>query len=336
MKHLFTFLTLLVVFTSCSKEARLQNAIDYIGQADAFMGNAVGIAGTKPDVYKSYEQVLKLASPDQLFELINDDRAAVRIYGFQGMVETNHPETFLAFKVLLPDTTTLATMGGCIMSSEHVNLLATNLLISEYSKREFYQLKGRDRIVFDSLILFSGHLPLGRWTQPLESVVPIDQHYKAIKKLAHDSTSITARRGLANFEREADLDFLRSTFSMNESYDIDHAMEIISRFPHPSFLPFLEDVQVKILEPENSLYDVTNFYLAVFHYPAEDIKPFLEVLNGYPEGVIKKEHQQSAWIAAQLNGDPTKQHLVKAITLDEHKVHQLAWLRSLAKYANLD
>ena len=333
MNYLLPLLVLLFISTSCSEEARLQNALDGIGEAEAFMSDAVGIAGTKPDVYKDYETVVELANPDQLYQMINDERPVVRIYGFQGMVETNHSETFAAFKQLLPDTTNLSTMSGCIMSSDRVNALATTLLTNDFLKREHYQLQGRERIVFDSLLLFSGHLPMHAWTSALKSIAPVPQHYGAIKKLAHDSAAITARIGLANFQREEDLDFLRSGFSLNE-YHVSQAIETIAHFPHPSFSPFLADAQERILKSETYSYNTIELYLTIFQYTSEEIRPFLKVLDNYPDGATKKEHQQSAWVASQLSNDPTKQHLAKAVPLEEYQAANLAWLRSLAKYSS--
>ncbi|MFT5998860.1 MAG: hypothetical protein ACI81P_001315 [Neolewinella sp.] len=285
MKHLFTLLVMLVMFTSCNQEERLQNAIDGIGEADAFMSDAVGFAGMKPDAYKHYETVRKLASPDQLQQLINDDRPTVRIYGFQGMVETNHSETFTAFRTLVADSTSLSTMRGCLMGSERLNFLAANLLGNDGLKREHYQFKGRERTVFDSLLLFSGYFPMRAWTSSLKTVAPVDQHYEPIKKLAHDSASITARTGLANFQREIDLDFFRSGFSMNKEHRYNNTMDIISRFPHTSFLPFLKKLQRKLLDAGVLSYDFDILYLAIFQYPTEDIKPFLEVLDRHSDEV---------------------------------------------------
>lgn len=74
-------------------------------------------------------------APDQLYGLIDDERAAVRIYGFKGMVETNHPETLTAFKTLCSDTTALTTMFGCIMSTGRINELATDLM-ANYGSNE--------------------------------------------------------------------------------------------------------------------------------------------------------------------------------------------------------
>ncbi|MFK8163732.1 MAG: hypothetical protein AB8H12_14900 [Lewinella sp.] len=336
MKHLLPLLLLIMLFTSCSKETQLQNAIDYIGQADAFMGPAVGIIGTKPDVYKSYEQVLKLANHDQLFELINDDRAAVRIYGFQGMVETNHPETFLAFKELVTDSSSITTMRGCIMSSGRINVLATNLLTSNGLRQEHYQLKGQERIVFDSLILFSEHSSLALWTMALETVAPVDEHYQIVKQIAYDSTSISAQIGLANFQREEDIDFFRRGFSMNAEYRYRQTMDIISRFPHPSYLPFLKEFHSKLLKTSTLAYDLDQLYIAIFQYPIESIEPFIMAINAHVDEGSKREHQQSAWIAAQLNGHISRQELVKAVALEEYQSKNLERLKGLAKYSNLD
>lgn len=336
MKHLLTLLLLALIFTSCNSEQRLQNAIDGIGEADAFMSDAVGIAGTKPDVYKNYETILKLASPDQLNKLINDKRPAVRIYGFQGMVETNHPETFSAFKDLVADSTSLTTMSGCFMTSERINTLASDLLGNDGLKKEHYRLKGQERIVFDSLLLFSGYSPLFAWTSSLTTVAPVDQHYETIKRLAHDSASITARIGLANFQREEDVDFLRSGFSMNDSYKYEMTMDIISRFPHPTFLPYLKETQLRLLKAKILTHNSIYLYSAVFHYSTEDVKFFLDTLNNYQHEGKRQEHQQGVWAAALLNNDTSKFHLAKEVHLDEKIASELAWLQGLAKYAHPD
>lgn len=334
IKHLFILLFVLLALTGCSPEQRLESAIDDIGRAASFMGSAVGITGSKPSVYKDYETVLELASPDQLREMVSDNRASVRIYGFQGMVETNHPETFTAFQELLPDTTILSTMGGCIVSSERINSLAARLLTDEYSRKDFFQLKGRERIAFDSFLLFSGHLPLERWTAGLENVAPVSQHYEAIKKLALDSSSVTAKMGLANFQREDDLDFLQQQFSLNDPYDYAQTMEIISRFPHPSYLPYLKDAQQKLLESVDDYYDFMDLYITVFQYPPDTVQLFLEVLENHPDENYREAHLQGAWMAAQLNSNPAKRKLAKSIVIDDYLVHNLAYLQGVVKYAN--
>jgi hypothetical protein len=336
MKQFSALLLLILVFSSCQPKERLQVAIDYIGQANVFMSETIGLDGLKHDVYKNYETVLALASPDQLHELISDDRAAVRIYGFQGMIESNHPETFTAFKNLVTDSTYLMTVRGDFMNAACINTLAANLLANDGLKREHYQFKGRERIVFDSLLLFSGYLPKIGSTLFHETVAPVDEHYETVRELAYGNHSKNARTGLANFKREADLDFLRSDFSINDESRYRSTMDIIARFPHPDFLPYLKETQLRLLNAKILNYNSIYLYLAILQYSPEDLKPFLEVVDGYQNEEKRQEHQRGAWAAAQLNSDPNKKQLVMAVPLEEEMTSTLAWLQGLAKYSHPD
>lgn len=334
MKHLFTIIILCLILAGCSKEARLQRAIDGIGKSNYYMSAAVGITGSKPDEYKHYETIVDLATPQQLQKLILDDHPSVRIYGFQAMVETNHPKTFEAFKLICKDTTALGTMVGCFMSGDQLNSLAVNILENPYKKKHQFKLKGNEKIAFDSLLLFLDELPPQPWSHALSEIFPVEKHYCIVKEFAEEVPGYSATLSLANFQKEEDINLLREGFSFNDPSKYRQTMDIIFRFPHSSFLTYLKSVQEYLLGKHAENYEFTEFYLAVFRYSPSEIQPFLMALKENSDSKTVSRHLQNAWIAAQLNNNPAKRKLARKVSLDDDGLRSLEWFQDMEKYTH--
>ena len=221
------------------------------------------------------------------------------------------------------------------MSSEQINALAAHILASNYVKTDQYLLVGRDRISFDSIILCSDDFPLRSWSSTISTVAPSGQHYDLIKELAVDSSYMTAWSGLANFNREEDLPLLRENFSFNDRIS-STTLDIIFRYPHPSFIAELKLAQNLLLRRKEGYHNFTELYLSVFQYTPEEIIPFLKAIDDYEDQRQANEHREGVWIAAQLHDSTRKRNLAEDIPKELQDKDKLAWWKGLARYASLD
>ncbi|MFN8291930.1 MAG: hypothetical protein U0U70_16850 [Chitinophagaceae bacterium] len=104
-------------------DPQVKEAIDKLAAANCVDGPAVGIAGTKTDVCKSYEWLVQHA-PDTVFiNLINHPNPQTRTYAFKALCERKNRETEGIFKSFRSDTTSVCEAEGCIISSAPLNIV---------------------------------------------------------------------------------------------------------------------------------------------------------------------------------------------------------------------
>lgn len=298
--------------------------IDSIADVGVLMGSAVSVAGTKPEQFERYERLLKVVNPEELESMCFHENPVVRAYAFQGMLETAHQKAFGVFRQLLQDTTSVRTMYGCTMDERQIKVQVLDLFYGIPAFKAHYQPRIAEKVFADSVLLSlakSGQLTS---YYHLASVYPVKKHYEPLKTIISDGYSEEPMVGLANFQKKSDLPLFLEAFDRRKFYDrgsldLDIALQIVFRFPHPDFIPKLRSVQDYFLQQENSISEVEsmNFYLAVLRYSPSTISSFIENLNASPDGYSKSALLDGLWLAAQLNNNPEKRKFIPAIERNE-------------------
>ena len=92
----------------------------------------IGIGGIISPQYQLFEQLVSLATPQQLLDLTTHKNAVVRLYAFQALKRKQVviPDKYL--KQFDNDQTLITVMRGCILEQQPVNMLINHTLSAAY------------------------------------------------------------------------------------------------------------------------------------------------------------------------------------------------------------
>jgi len=136
-----TFWLLLLMFISCMEPEKKENqernkliqrlypdtiisgqlATNHLCNAKEIQGAAIGIAGVKTDLYKSYEWLIRKGSDSVLSELVNHPNPYTRTYAFMALCKRKHLSVKGLIEKNINDTTILQTISGCLGGSCQLN-----------------------------------------------------------------------------------------------------------------------------------------------------------------------------------------------------------------------
>ena len=89
-----------------------------IAKGSMVQGDAVGIAGMKPQQAFHYDSLVHYSSEQELIELTNHSDAKVRCYAFKGLVNRNSQNIAVVLRKNEKDSAKIQSQSGCIVSSQ--------------------------------------------------------------------------------------------------------------------------------------------------------------------------------------------------------------------------
>ncbi len=129
--------TLIATCLSLAITASSGDVFDKLAGFTEYKAAAVGYAGTKPKVYEAYEEVLELATDNELELGLSHWSPVVRAYAFSGLLSRGYDAQFLSAK-LVGQVAPLPTQFGCGKSKTTLGELA-QLLIRHHEARKKLQ-----------------------------------------------------------------------------------------------------------------------------------------------------------------------------------------------------
>jgi len=249
----------------------VQEAIKKIVSADSYEGEATGIEHSISSFYSAYEYLHTHANASQLIELLDNNNPVTRCYSVMALAgKLSNKQYFELGGKLIKDHESYGTlhydMGGESTVSECM-LEAWYPELDQNSKTKFAEYLLSERTDSDAtkrMLVF--------WELD-------DQLYSKVRKLYEEGDEL-AIIGVAGFNKDSDLPVLLK--SLNSDGFIPY--KIISRFPHQSFLPFLENTLQVEIQKIAYLSNVQFIYEALLEYPPdvvfEILEPYLSGKNG--------------------------------------------------------
>lgn len=201
-----------------------------LAKAESLDDDAIGIAGSKSDTYKLYEQLLAKATPEQLLELARHQSPIVRGYAVRGLC-TMPARVDLKQLMLdhLRDTAEVATFQGCIQSKEPIGDVMFACVRPHLGKEELLD-------VAEALVRSGSPLFARQWA--LRNVSFRDGMLHELRKLAKAGEA-AAGIALARFRLQPDVDVLQQLLQQPEPFADNCQYLAASAFPDPQLLPAL-------------------------------------------------------------------------------------------------
>lgn len=246
----------------------VEDAIELVSSANSFEGEAIGYSHQRSSLYAAHEYLAQEASEEQLMTLVNSKNPVAKCYSIMALTDrlTQAQIGELAEDLVL-DHEEFSTMHYDMGSSSTV---ADCMIESWYSKMTqerkdsiaTYLLTERPRLMVMQQLLFF-------W--PLS-----EEHYSLVKGMYEEDIRL-APVALAGFQKESDLPILREEIAEEEFI----GLHIISRFPHDSFLPILEEMLEQEIRKNVYFSSLDRVFGALLAYPDDVV---LETLNPYLDG----------------------------------------------------
>jgi hypothetical protein len=109
-------------------KAVLETIVARISQSGIYESQYVGFASSYSEQYKNFDQLLDVATDQDLLLLIKNEIPAVRIYAFKALLAKTPKLAASIFKDLKSDKAEIFTLEGCIGGQATVGALVTRFM----------------------------------------------------------------------------------------------------------------------------------------------------------------------------------------------------------------
>ena len=96
-------------------------ALKNIANSEHVEAEQIGYGLKRSDVFKSFINLKELATPLELFQLVNNNNVNIKVYAYVALVEKDSILAKQAFKIHRNDRQEFTLYSGCIISKETVD-----------------------------------------------------------------------------------------------------------------------------------------------------------------------------------------------------------------------
>jgi hypothetical protein len=254
-------------------------------------GKNIGYGGNPSIAYQLYEEIDSIASIDELVFMVENGNLVVKTYLSKSLVDRKYNGNSKIFELFLRNNETFTVTVGCIgyystLAAEFYGYFIHEKIKIEDGKKIEVEIK-KDPQAYEFFPLEDYHSDW-RYEEIINSInelntivletdstnpITIDKifrlnnyefdNYTKIKSLATKYPSRETLATLAMFQNDNDLNLILQNKKIN--------FLAISKFPHPSFFPYL----VESLEKE---YDNLDYYEAITSYCTKESAVLLDKL----------------------------------------------------------
>lgn len=254
-------------FNKTNISERIIKLIEKISDVNIVMSKAVGYAGVRPEQYNNFDKLKKLATIDELKELIKHQNPTVRCYAFWALTY-NHSINF--FPIILDhinDTAYVHTQFGCIIGQERVGDFFIKVVTPQQIDKNCIKMDSTQLVTLDSILLYLPNKLTSKLTA-INRIKPEEHHYKRIKELVTTENNQDALVTLAKFQREQDISIILGNRADSKFAEggYFHTYRAIKCFPHLDFLPLLEKNLNKTFDNTHFSNEWQELYKAIASY----------------------------------------------------------------------
>jgi hypothetical protein len=212
--------------------------VETLGKAESLDDEAIGIAGTKSETFKTYELLRDRATREELLKLLEHDGAIVRGYAFRALADRQEAVDWLALlKARARDMAKVPTFRGCTRSEQ----LLGDVVVEWARHRKL--LTDVQWLDFGE-VLVAGSSPLYAREWALRNLRFRDGMLHRIRTLAQGGDG-PAHVALARYGVGEDLPLLVTWLSRDGVFDDTTAFLAAQAHADPSLLPVLVGLEAK-------------------------------------------------------------------------------------------
>lgn len=256
--------------------------VEKIAEVNIVMDKAVGYSGERPEQYDNFIELKTKATRDELIGLTDHENPTVRCYAFWALTDDNTVEILPIIISHINDNEYVTAQFGCIGYSERVGDFFIRI-----AKLSPGQLAELDRILINT------PNELYARAAAIDRAEPSKDLYARLRELYIRTNDQTALVKLAQYQKEQDIELILSNReeSKFEEGGFFYTYRAISYFPHPAFLPLLEENLRKTLDNTHYSSEWKELYRAIARYQNHKALELLRVpLTQVIHANIRKYH----------------------------------------------
>lgn len=330
MKNIIVILLLLLTLT-CKAQLKYDDStisnkikviVKNISKVNVVDAEFIGIAGTKSEQYKNFEQ-LKTSTTKELLMLTNHPNGAVRCYAFWALGSRPNIDIFKIVKDHFNDNEMIEYQSGCVGHFEKVGDFFISLVTPNYIDLDIKKINESQRKDLDSLLIYQSN-ELNAKSEAIENAVETPQLYLVLRDLYLKTHNQSAILKLSKYKRAEDIPLILSNRKNVQDKESGYyfTYKAIQNFPAEEFIPFLNDRVQETLDEKGFDSEWSELYSAIVIYKNQQaldllIIPFSKVQHED----IKKYHLDFIYNAIIKDFDPIYSEVLWKIWEQEQNIN---------------
>jgi hypothetical protein len=240
------------------------------------MSSAIGYSGEKPKQYDNFTELRNKATQKELLELTSHPNGVVRCYAFWALSYIQSVDLLPVIIKHIDDEEFVSTQFGCIGSKEKVGDFFINCINPDVGKLTVSESK-----YLDSILIYIPNQLYAK-EDAINRAELTEFFYKRVRELVIKEKNQSALVAIAKYKREQDVSLI-----LNNKNDY-YTYQAIALFPHPDFLPFLQNKLIETLGDDHFSSTWRGMYAAIASYKNDKALELLQI----PFTQVKHKHIQ--------------------------------------------
>ncbi len=229
----------------------------------------IGHASMSSIQWKKFEQLMKIATEEQLIGLTDHKNSVVRCYAFQALAARNSSKVFKVLLNHLRDTPHVETQRNDLVANYFVGDYLIEAVTPNLFPTDIYKLNYRERKTLDSILLFDKSVLVKSKSSVILNLTPTPEKYERIRELLQIERNEYALIPLAKYKKPSDRELIASFFKIDSTQTFALCASI--EFPDDYFYPFIKGIFEQ--EWKEELYDYPKWrfcFQALAKYPRKE------------------------------------------------------------------
>jgi hypothetical protein len=299
----------------------LNNVVEKIEKENILMGEAVGIAGVKPEQYKNFITLQDVATEKDLKKLTEHANGVVRSYAFWALVTKKSDDVFPILLSHVRDNEQVETMFGCIVSQTGVADFFIEIARDKLTKSQINQL--------NKTLIFGNNINLYAKDQLLRFLEPNEKYYLRLKEIVESEANPYGIIALARFKNEKDIQYISTLFNNEENHYL--GLTAIREFPHPDLFQILKELHAsEINKPTGFDYPkIRMMYKAIVQYKNQESLSLLKKTIKKGTESAKNYHVSDIWLALEMYPDSVYENFKSNLKLSSYQKDRAIELKDI-------
>jgi len=267
-----------------------------------------------------FEELRKRASDEELVVLTGHPNATVRCYSFIILTQRNHPKVL---EILLQHLKDNENVGMIIKDKTPQYESISDFFIMQvtlwFNSMEGYVLRGEDRSMIDSSLLFDSEIELTFLKLNLIETMEIkESYYPRLKEIYSSEKYPSILIALSKFNNPNDIELIIEWLNKKGVKAQSYGLRAVTNYPDTAFFVYLKQIyqqELKIPHEYNN-YLLEMLYKSIVQYKTPESRELLEKAIEMEKDSNIKVHSISIWLALEKYPDPIYDGIKETIHLN--------------------
>lgn len=260
------------LFVQMKMPDHISKVVREIEEVNVVMGKAVYYSGQRPKLYDHFMHLKRIATQDELAALTDHPNATVRCYAFWALSQETNFDVYPIILKHINDNEYVSTQFGCLGGRLKVGDFFISRAL-EASRNPIDNIIDPELLSRIDLVLLYTPNELSTKNAAIRRAPLSEKLYPRLRELYLLENNQEVLVKLAEFQKEQDILLIKNHRWGDNGYH--YAYGAISKFPHPTFFPLLEDKFHALLEKDKKSRAWSSLYRALVNYKNDKVLELL-------------------------------------------------------------